>query len=85
MFDSVIVTLRTEDKAFSVDLDMPCKEPMKELTGKLLEILRILDRPLFGDWQAVRLYDEQTGRRLDPEDTLEEAEIWDGSILMIRN
>jgi len=85
MFDSVIVTLRTKDNAFSVDLDIPCKELLKDLKGKLLEILCIFDSRLFGTWQDIRFVDEKTNKRLDQEETLEEADIWDGSILTIMN
>jgi len=83
MFDSVIITLRTEDNAFSVDVDIPCQEPLQDLKGKLLEILRIFDNHLFSHWQDICFTDRQTNRQLDPEETLEEAEIWDGSILII--
>jgi len=85
MFDSVIITLRTKDNAFSVDLDMPCKEPLSGLKAKLLEILCIFDNRLFGTWQDIRFFDEKTKKLLDQEETLEEAEIWDGSILTIMN
>jgi len=84
MFDSVIVTLRTEDSSFvSCDFDIPCKEPLKDLKGKLLEILRILDNRLFNRWQDIRFYNEKTNKQIDPDETLEEAEIWDGSVLII--
>jgi len=84
MFDSVIITLRTKDNSFiSNDLDIPCKEPLKDLKGKLLEILCILDDRQFRDWHDIRFYNEKTKKLLDPEESLEEAEIWDGSILII--
>jgi len=86
MFDSVIVTLCTEDKAFtSTDLDIPCKEPLKDLKGKLLEILCIFDDRRFSGWQDIQFIDEKTNKKLNPEETLEEAEIWDGSVLIITN
>ena len=85
MFESVIITLRTRDRTFSVDLDIPCKEPLNDLKVKLLEILCIFDSHLFGDWRDIRFQDEKTQSLLDPETTLEEAEIWDGSILTIMN
>jgi len=84
MFDSVIITLRTVDNSFvSHDMDIPCKEPLKNLKGKLLEILCVLDDRLFRSWQDIRFYNEKTNVQLDPEETLEEAEVWDGSILII--
>ena len=85
MFDSVIITLRTKDGFFTVDLDVPCKEPLKDLKGKLLEILCILDNSLFGDWRDIRFFDERTNNRLNSEKTLEDAEIWDGGIIYITN
>ena len=85
MFDSVIITLRTTDDSFSVDLDIPCKEPLKSLKGKLLEILCMLDNRIFNSWRDIRLYNEKTGKQINPDETLEEAEIWDGSILLITN
>jgi len=86
MFDSVIITLRTADNGFvSCDLDIPCKEPLKDLTAKLLEILCILDNRMFSNWQNIRFYNEKTNKQLDPEESLEEAEIWDGSILIIKS
>ena len=83
MFDSVMITLRTKDNPFSVDLDIPCKEPLKDLKIKILEILCIFDNRLFSTWQDIRFLDEKTNKQLNPEETLEEAEIWDGSILII--
>ena len=85
MFDSVMITLRTKDNTFSADLDIPCKEPLKELKVKLLEIFCIFDNRLFSPWQDIRFLDEKTNKQLNPEETLEEAEIWDGSILIITN
>ena len=86
MFDSVIITLRTEDNSFiSDDLDMPCKEPLNDLTDKLLEILRIFDNRLFSGWNDIKFTDERTNKQLNPEESLEEAGIWDGSVLIIKN
>jgi hypothetical protein len=86
MFDSVIITLRTKDRAFiSNDIDIPCKEPLKDLKIKLLEILCIFDNRLFSGWQDIRFFNEKTNKELDPEESLEEAEIWDGNILVITN
>ena len=85
MFDSVLVTVRTRSGDFSVDLDIPSKEPLRELDGKLLEILKTLDGRLFHGWYGVTLTDAGTNKRLLPDDTLENAEIWDGSILYVTN
>jgi len=83
MFDSVIVTVTTQDGKFSMDLDIPSQEPIGELKTKLLEILRMLDEQIFGGWYDIHLADPNTNRRLVPEETLEEAGIWDGSILHV--
>jgi len=85
MFDSVIITLQTISGDFSVDLDIPCKETISSLKGKLLEILTILDEQLFASWRDIKLFNEKINRLIDSEETLEEAEIWDGSILIISN
>ena len=83
MFDSVIVTVRAKDAPFSVDLDIPAQEPLGELKTKLLEILRMLNERIFAGWPDINLVDARGDRLLMPEQTLEEAGIWDGAVLYV--
>jgi len=43
----------------------------------------VFDDPFFSEWFDINIIDAQTGRRLLPDETLEGAEIWDGSILTV--
>jgi len=83
MFDSVLVTVRTKDGRFSVDLDIPSTEPVGELKIKLLEILKLLNQQVFNGWQDIRIMNGSNNKLLLLAETLEEAEIWDGSILYV--
>ena len=85
MFDSVLVTVSTRNGEFSMDLDIPSQEPIGELKTKLLEILRMFDDRIFGGWLDINIVDAASNKRLMMDETLEDAEIWDGSILYVMN
>jgi hypothetical protein len=83
MFDSALVTVCTKNGEFTMDFDIPAQEPIGELKGKLFEILRAVNQPLFGGWADIHLVDAKTATMLMAAQTLEEAGIWDGSVLYV--
>ena len=65
---------------FEVDLEIPSQLPFAEMKGKLLEILKILDRR-FNSWQACALQFEN--HVLAEGETMADAGAFDGSRLVV--
>lgn len=80
--DYAIVTVRVEQLDWQVDMELPAKLVLKELTGKILETLKLYQEDKFEDISALRLF--YKGRELDSEGSLAAYGIWDGSILEVR-
>lgn len=79
--DYTIVTLRFGENAFEVDLELPLKLSIGELTKKLLVTLKAIDYERFARIDGIGLVFQ--GRRLDLELTLEHYGVWDGSYLTV--
>lgn len=79
--DYTIVTLRFGENAPEVDLELPLKLSIGELTKKLLVTLKAIDYERFARIDSIGLVFQ--GRRLDPELTLEHYGVWDGSYLTV--
>jgi len=80
--DYAIVTIRIERLDWQVDLELPANLPLKELSGKILETLKLYREDLFEEVSALRLF--YMDRELDREGSLAAYGIWDGSILEVR-
>lgn len=80
--DYAIVTVRMEQLDWQVDMELPAKLVLKELTGKILEALKLYQEDKFEDISALRLF--YKGRELDGEGSLAAYGIWDGSIIEVR-
>ncbi len=81
MPDNCIVTIRTEDGAFEVDLDIPSRIPFGEFKGDLLGILKTLSEDAFGGWNDCAL--QCKAHVFGEKDTLMDMGAFDGSILVI--
>ncbi len=77
--DDIIVTLMFSDGYEPVDLEIPAKLRIDELEEKILESLIEMDFEHFGSVKKINL--SCTGKVLEPDKTLEEYGIWDGSYL----
>lgn len=80
--ESAIVTVRNTGGSFEKDMELPSNLPVRELSVRLLEVLRTLDYVSFGSFSHLVLSSD--GRILDDEKTLDELNVWDGSIITVR-
>lgn len=80
--ESAIVTVRNTGGSFEKDMELPSNLPVRELSVRLLEVLRTLDYVSFGSFSHLVLSSD--GRILDAEKTLDELNVWDGSIITVR-
>lgn len=81
MPDRCIVTVRTQNGAFEIDLDMPSGVPFGELRGDLLGILKSLCEAEFAHWADCNL--QHRSRVFGEKDTLMGVGAFDGSILTV--
>lgn len=79
--DDIIVTLLFSDGYEPVDLEIPAKLQIDELEDKILESLIEMDFERFGGVKKINL--SCGGKALEPDKTLEEYGIWDGSKLTV--
>ena len=80
MPESFIVTVINASGSFEADLEIPSRLPFAEMKGKLLEILKILDKQEFYDWQDCAL--QYKNRVLAEDETIADVGAFDGSRLV---
>ena len=85
MLDSVIVTVRVENTDIEYDMELPADIQGSELCKKLLEALRVIETETFKTVGEIGIFIEKSGQLLSGEQTLEEAKVWDGSIIVVKN
>ena len=79
--DVFIVTVQCAAQNFETDMALPAGLPVREMRGKVLNVLKALDEEKFQGWQICRL---QSGYRfLSDEETLARAGIFDGGRLNV--
>lgn len=81
--ESVIVTIKSCDGSRYYDMQLPANMPAKALSGKILSLLRNYDPEFVRQVRGHSINAESIGRYLDDDETLEEAGIWDGSIITL--
>ena len=83
MFNSVILTIQMEQSDIEFDMELPTNIPGGELCEKLLVIVRNFEDQVFHNIKKINLRIERSKKMLDDDQTLEDAEVWDGSIITI--
>ena len=81
MPDRCIVTVRTQNDSFEIDLDIPSRIPFGAFRRDLLGILKTLEASEFGPWEDCSL--RCKARVFDEQDTLTGIGAFDGSILTV--
>lgn len=79
--DNVIVTVQFERTYDPIDLEMPVRLAIDELEVKMLDTLKAMDVEHFERTQRVKFKYKNTV--LEPDKTLEEYGVWDGSYITI--
>ena len=82
MIDKVIVTVKTDNGAFSIDMELPAQLSVKELAPKMLDALEQIDPRKFLGMDELTLINK--GSVLSESSTLDSEAVWDGSILIVR-
>jgi len=82
MIDNVIVTVTTENRGYSVDLELSAQLAVKNLAPKILEALEEIEPRQFTGLDNISLL--YKGIPLSESSTLESEAVWDGSILTVR-
>lgn len=82
MIDKVIVTVKLDNGAFSIDMELPAQLFVKELAPKMLEALEQIDPRRFMGMDELTLINK--GSILSESSTLYSEAVWDGSILIVR-
>ena len=80
--EKAIVTVRDHNGQFERDMELPADLPVSALAEKLLEALKRIDHRTFSSFRTLAL--SCGGTVLDKEKTLNELEIWDGSIIVVQ-
>ena len=80
--NTAIVTVQLKDGGFERDMELPTNLPVSALSERLLGVLRILDEDRFLRFNSLRMV--YRGIILDPNKTLAELKVWDGSIVIVQ-
>jgi uncharacterized ubiquitin-like protein YukD len=83
MLNSVILTVRTGIPRHEYDMEFPANIPGGQLCGELLAALRSIENEKYRASERIRLRIERTGEMLGGDQTLEDAEVWDGGIVTV--
>ena len=81
--DTFIATITNEERSFEEDMELPSGMPVSELSRQILMILKEIHDDIFLHWTACRL--ECKNKLLGSEDTLAQAGVFDGSIIVVRD
>lgn len=80
--DTAIVTIKTSNGQFECDMELPAELPVAALSSKILETLKGFNHHTFSSFAGLSLF--CGGTPLDKGKALNELEIWDGSIIVIK-
>lgn len=79
--DYSTVTLLFKKKYQEIDVELPLKLSIEELSKKLVETLKAIDYGRFVSVDSINIMFKD--KLLNPENTLEDYGVWDGSYLTI--
>ena len=83
MLNSVIITIKTGCNNIEYDMELPANIQCKQLCEKLLSALININNENFSPFDNLSLVVERTGKQVGDDETLEGAEVWDGSIVNV--
>ena len=83
MLNSVILTVKIERTDLVYDMEFPASIPGAPLCDKLLAALKNIENSTFRSIEKINIIIDKTGRQLSDGQTLEEAGVWDGSIVTV--
>jgi hypothetical protein len=83
MLSSVILTVRVERTDLEYDIEFPANIPGGRLCEKLLSALKGIEGDVFRTVERIEINVERTGKPLGADQTLEDAEVWDGGVVTV--
>lgn len=81
MIDHVIVTVRSKENNFEIDMELPSKISISDLAPQLLENLKAIAPNKFRGKEGIKM--RYRGSALKSTETLETGCVFDGSIIEI--
>lgn len=81
MIDHVIVTIRSKENNFDIDMELPSKISIADLGPQLLENLKAISPSQFRGKESIQMWYRDV--ILKPTETLESGCVFDGSIIEI--
>jgi hypothetical protein len=81
MPENFIVTITNAQGTFETDLQIPARLRVSDFSGKLLEILKILDEREFRRWRRLKI--SVGGRTLRESETFASVGVFDGSRITV--
>ena len=79
----IIVTVTDDRGRFAIDLELPTDVKMNKLGADIVEVLHSVDPACRYDPGCVTFLCSRTEAFLREEDTLEDAGVWNGDLLLI--
>lgn len=81
MVDHVIVTVKSQNEMFNVDMELPSKIRLGDLAPQLLENLKAISPHQFIGKTEIKL--KCRNKTLSPNETLETEYVYDGAIIEV--
>ncbi len=81
--ENIIVTVTNVAKTYLYDLELPTEITVDKLKDDIVEALNGYNPELFLRTASIELFCNRIGRRLQAEDTLESAGVWNGDYITI--
>lgn len=81
--DSLIVTVLNPEKTFREDMELPRNVPARKLAKDIAETLRNYNEACLDGSYPNGLYCNRLGRRLNPDETLDSAGVWNGDFITL--
>lgn len=81
--ESIIVTVTNIAKAYLYDLEVPANITIDKLKDDIVETLNGYNPDLFLRTATTELFCNRIGRRLNADETLESAGVWNGDYVTI--
>ena len=82
--ENIIITVTNQNKSFFYDIEVPIGLSMKNLKDDIVEALNGYNPNLFLKTATVSLVCNRTGHILSDEETLENAGVWNGDYITIK-
>lgn len=82
--ESVIVTVKSCECKHIFDVEIPTNFPANVLVNKIIGLITSIDSCFTRLESKYQIFIESLGRVLEEDETLEEAGVWEGSILKLK-